>query len=95
MSEKRIAAIRERLNTELSPTVLEIEDQSHLHAGHAGAKSGLGHFAVVIVSAAFEGRPLIQRHRAVYDALGNLMKTDIHALSISAQTAQESAAKSS
>ena len=89
MSEQRIAAMRERIIAALAPTELEIEDQSHLHAGHAGAKSGKGHFDVFIVSAAFEGKPLIQRHRAVYGAVGELMDTDIHALSISAKSPTE------
>jgi len=89
MSEQRIAAMRERITAALAPDELEIEDQSHLHAGHAGAKSGKGHFDVFVVSAAFEGKPLIQRHRAVYSAVGELMDTDIHALSISAKTPAE------
>jgi len=90
MSKERIAMIRERLNLALAPTSLEIADQSHLHAGHAGAKSGRGHFDVTIVSADFEDKSLIQRHRAIYNALGGLMESDIHALSISAQTPAES-----
>lgn len=69
----------------LNPSQLEIEDESHLHAGHAGASTGLGHFRVRIVSAAFTGQPLIARHRMVYAAMGALMQTDVHALSIQAQ----------
>ena len=89
LSEKRIGAIRERLTADLQPSELVIEDQSHLHAGHAGAKSGKGHFDLTIVSSQFEGKPLIQRHRAIYTALGELMDSEIHALSISALTAAE------
>ena len=89
LSEKRINAIRERLTADLQPSNLEIEDQSHLHAGHAGAKSGKGHFDVTVVSAQFDGKSLIQRHRAIYAALGGLMDSDIHALSISALTSAE------
>lgn len=82
----RIEMIKQRLQQALSPTELHIDDQSHLHAGHAGAKSGKGHFAVYIVSEQFEGKSPIQRHRMVYAALGDAMETDIHALSIKAET---------
>ena len=66
-----------------------MEDESHLHAGHAGAKDGRGHFRVSIVSEAFEGMNPIARHRAVYAAMGDLMTTDIHALSIEALASSE------
>ena len=85
----RLAAIRASLETHLKPMALEIRDDSHLHAGHAGARDGRGHFHVRIVSAAFAGQSALQRHRAVYSALGELMQTDIHALSIDASTAEE------
>jgi len=78
----RIEHIRSLLNQALTPTSLEIVDDSHKHAGHEGAKGGGGHFNVSVCSAAFEGKPLIQRHRMVYDALGDMMQQDIHALSI-------------
>ncbi|HZH44578.1 MAG TPA: BolA family protein [Lysobacter sp.] len=87
--EQRVPAIRVALERALTPLQLEIEDQSHLHAGHAGARDGRGHFKVSIVSEAFEGLSPIARHRAVYAALGTLMDTDIHALSISARTPTE------
>lgn len=80
----RVQKIRTCLTEKLQPAHLDIIDQSHLHAGHAGAKEGKGHFAVEIVSGAFAGKSLIERHRLVYDALGDLMQTDIHALSIKA-----------
>ena len=80
----RIEKIRNALAV-LNPTALEIEDQSHQHAGHAGAASGLGHFRIHIISAAFAGRSPIAQHRLVYETLGSLMKTDIHALSIQAR----------
>ena len=88
MSE-RIDMIREKLTVALSPDQLDIIDESHLHAGHPGARSGGGHFNVTIVSNAFEGVNLLARHRMVYDALGDAMKTDIHALSIKANTPKE------
>ncbi len=88
MSE-RIDMIREKLTAALSPDQLDIIDESHLHAGHPGARGGGGHFNVTIVSSAFEGESLLARHRMVYDALGDAMKTDIHALSIKANTPKE------
>jgi BolA family transcriptional regulator, general stress-responsive regulator len=84
MNERRIEAIRERLLDALEPELLEIEDESHLHAGHAGARDGRGHFRVTIVSEAFNNLPRLGRHRLVYDAVGSLMETDIHALTIQA-----------
>ena len=74
--------------TALKPTVLDIQDESHLHAGHAGNTGG-GHYNIVIVSEAFAGLTLIKRHRLVYDTVGDLMKTAIHALSIKAKTPTE------
>jgi len=80
----------QRLLTEaFSPTELLVKDQSRLHAGHAGAKDGKGHFEVIIVTDAFRGRTRIERHRMVYDALGTLMETDIHALAIQAYSLAE------
>lgn len=86
MSAKRIQRIRQTLEEAFSPTKLDISDDSHLHAGHAGARSGKGHFTVVIQSTAFEGKSLIERHRMVYAALDQMLQTDIHALSIKANT---------
>lgn len=90
--EQRVAAIRTALQAALAPTSLEVEDESHRHAGHAGAADGRGHFRVDVVSEAFEGLGPIARHRAIYGALGDLMTTDIHALSIRARTPREAAA---
>lgn len=84
----RIDLIRARLNATLAPTGLEIVDESHKHAGHAGARGG-GHFQVTIVSSAFAGKRPLERHRLVYDALGDAMKQEIHALSIKAYTPDE------
>ena len=72
----------------LEPTALEIEDESHRHAGHAGAREG-GHFRVAIVAAVFSGKGTLARHRLVYDAAGDLMRGRIHALSIHARTPDE------
>ncbi|WP_407351331.1 BolA family protein [Luteimonas sp. R10] len=82
--EQRVPAIRAALDAAFAPERLEIRDDSHRHAGHVGAQDGRGHFHVEIVSAAFAGMAPIQRHRAVYAALGELMTTDIHALQIRA-----------
>lgn len=90
MSESaRVAMIREHLQAVLSPVHLEIADESHKHAGHAGAQTGGGHFHVTLVADIFSGQGLLQRHRMVYDALGTAMNNDIHALSIKAYTPQE------
>ncbi len=85
----RLERIQAALDQALAPTHLRLEDESHLHAGHAGAATGRGHFRVEIVSAAFTGQSPVTRHRTVYAALGSLMDTDIHALSIRAQTPAE------
>jgi BolA protein len=89
MNDERLAMIRARLVQALQPTALEIIDESARHAGHAGAASGGGHYIVQIVSPAFQGRNPLQRHRMVYDAVGDLLHTQIHALSIQAKTPQE------
>ena len=85
----RVALIRQRLEDALEPSLLDIIDESHKHVGHAGAADGHGHFAVTIVAEAFAGLSPLERHRLVYDALGALMETDIHALSIQARTRSE------
>ena len=77
--------IRSRLETAFEPEHLELVDESHRHRGHAGAADGKGHFRVRIVSKRFRYTPPLQRQRMIFDALGELMQTDIHALSISAQ----------
>lgn len=85
----RVVEIEQRLRAALSPLRLDVEDESAKHAGHAGARDGGGHFDVTIVSAQFAGKSLLQRHRLVYDALGEAMRKDIHALSIHALTPDE------
>lgn len=68
----------------LNPESLEVVDESAAHAGHEGAKAGGGHYRLVIVARAFEGKPAQLRHRMVYEALGPMMKREIHALAIKA-----------
>ncbi len=70
----------------LQPAQLEIADDSHLHAGHAGVRDGGGHYRIEIVSAQFIGKPTVVRHRMIYSALGEMMKHEIHALNITAST---------
>jgi BolA family transcriptional regulator, general stress-responsive regulator len=81
--------IRMRLVEALRTDAVEVIDDSHLHAGHAGARDGRGHFRVRVVSPAFAGLRPLQRHQLVYKALGEMMQTDIHALSIAAFTPDE------
>jgi BolA protein len=81
----RMKEITNRLTSSLNPSDLTVLDESHLHAGHAGAKTGKGHFAVTISSSQFEGLLPLKRHRLVYQALGDLMDTDIHAIRIKAR----------
>jgi len=80
----RVDRIRDRLHAAFQPTRLDVVDDSHRHAGHPGVRDGRGHFTVVIVSAVFAGMGKLERHRAVYEAVGDLMATDIHAMSIHA-----------
>ena len=86
---QRVARMRALLEQAFAPAALDIADDSHQHAGHAGARDGRGHFGVDIVSDAFAGMGPLARHRAVYAALGDMMATDIHALSIRARAPAE------
>jgi len=76
--------LRQRLVAEFRPLELSVEDESHLHAGHAGAAGGGSHFRIRIVAEAFRGRPPVARHRLIYAAVGELMNGEIHALTIDA-----------
>jgi BolA protein len=88
-TDTRVDRIRARLARDLAPTVLEVGDDSHLHAGHPGAASGGGHYSVKIVSSRFEGLRLVMRHRLVYDSVHDMMHTEIHALAITALAPSE------
>lgn len=85
MPGTRVERIAMALRAHFGDARIEIEDESHLHAGHAGAATGRGHFRLRIVSSAFAGLTPIARHRAVYAALGDLMQSEIHALTIDAR----------
>jgi len=89
MSDTRISTLRARLEQALAPDTLEIIDESAKHAGHAGAAGGGGHFIVHITAQAFRDKSPIQRHRLVYDAAGDMMQNEIHALSIHARAPDE------
>ncbi len=82
------AEIEARLHAALQPLRLQVRDDSHLHAGHAGAREG-GHFQVLVVSERFAGLPRLARHRLVYDALGPLPALGVHALAIDARAPEE------
>lgn len=90
MNAARADAIRDRLTRQFAPQELEVRDDSEMHAGHTGARDGRGHYAVRIVATAFADHARVERHRMVYAALGELMQTDIHALSITALSPDES-----
>ena len=85
MSADIVEELRARLTAALQPEALAIRDDSHLHAGHAGARGGGGHYHVDIVAAAFAGKKTVARHRLIYDAAGDLMRGPVHALSICAE----------
>lgn len=89
VNTQRIETMEALLNAAFACESLEIIDDSHKHAGHAGAKSGGGHFDLTIVAAAFDGLNTVARHRLIYETLGEMMKTDIHALSIKAYAPAE------
>ena len=83
-TSSREQRLRRRLESRFAPSLLVIEDESHVHAGHAGAAGGHSHFRVTIVSEAFRGVSPVARHRLVYAAVDDLLETDIHALAIEA-----------
>lgn len=85
----RAMLIENLLRKAFAPLRIEVRDDSGLHAGHEGAQSGGGHFTVTIVSPQFTGKSALQRHQMIYQTLGDMMKKDIHALSIRALTPDE------
>ena len=89
MSATRVERIRAALQECFAPTRLEVGDDSALYAGHAGAREGGGHYRVFIVAEAFQGCSRVLRQRMIYDAVGDMMHKDIHALAIRALTAAE------
>jgi BolA protein len=82
MMNERMDKMRSLLVATFAPLECQLEDESHLHAGHAGAASGAGHYKLRMVSERFTGLNRIARHRLVYDCLRDMMSSDIHALNI-------------
>jgi BolA protein len=89
INQNRIALFEEDLHKSFAIEHLDIEDESHLHAGHAGAATGGGHFKLSIISPDFKGLSSVARHRAVYAALNKHIPQEIHALTIYAKTPEE------
>lgn len=81
-NRERIEQMQARLESTLNPESLTITDDSHKHVGHAGAKTGMGHFTIDIQAKALEGKSRIEQHKLIYQALGDMMDTEIHALAI-------------
>ena len=91
--QNRSDRIRSLLQAGLAQAQVQVVDDSHLHIGHAGARDGRGHYRVHVISPAFAGLRILQRHQLVYGVLEDMMSTDIHALNIVAQTPEEAAAQ--
>lgn len=89
MTQARDQKLRQRLEEAFNPRELLVKDQSRLHIGHEGAKGGKGHFEVTIVSTLFSDLSRVRRHQMIYDALSDLIESDIHALRIRAYTPAE------
>lgn len=89
MTNNRLEQIRARIDATFSPLSCQLEDDSAAHAGHAGAASGAGHYSLKLVSALFEGKNRVQRHRLVYDCVLDMMDKDIHAIAIVALAPSE------
>lgn len=85
----RVKRIEQILRERLGAEQIEVRDESAQHAGHAGARGGGGHYAVTVVAARFRNLSTLERHRLVYEALGELLKQDIHALSVKAYAPEE------
>jgi BolA family transcriptional regulator, general stress-responsive regulator len=83
-----VALLEQRLAA-LEPELIQIYDESGEHVGHAGAAAGGGHYQLIIISRRFEGQARVARHRLVYQALGDLMQRQVHALAITALTPVE------
>lgn len=88
-NQQRIERMQQLLTKAFTPYSLQINDDSHLHVGHAAARTGKGHFNLIIDAKPFYSLPLIKAHQMIYQALGDMMQDDIHALSIQIKKSQE------
>lgn len=88
MTNPRESLLRERL-MQLEPTMLEIDDESHLHAGHAGSQGGASHFRIWVEAECFSGKNKVAQHRLVYDLVSDLMPFPIHALALQTSIPQK------
>ncbi len=86
---ERLEKIRARLDATFSPLICQLDDESAMHAGHAGAASGGGHYRLHLASALFEGKNRVSRHRLVYDCLLDMMQAEVHAIAITALAPSE------
>jgi len=87
--KQRLSEIKRRLTVAFEPETLGVDDESYLHEGHEGAKDGRGHFRILIIAKAFTDKSMLERHRMVYRVMEEMMRTDIHALSIDAWSPEE------
>lgn len=87
--QQRKGEITRLLRQAFEPETLGVEDESHLHEGHEGARDGRGHFRVLIIAQAFDGKSMLERHRMIYRVLNDMLRTDIHALAIDAWSPEE------
>lgn len=85
----RIDELRSRITGALGADVVDVQDDSEKHRGHAGARGGAGHYTVVVVASRFGGMGRVDRHRAVYDAVGDMIPGEVHALAVRAYTPEE------
>ena len=85
----KITQIKNLLTKAFNPITLEIIDDSHHHIGHVGSQNGAGHYRITIISQSFAGLKMLARHQLVYNVLADLMKTEIHALSMKTLTIEE------
>jgi len=85
----RIEDLRNRITSALGADIVELQDDSAKHRGHAGSRGGAGHYSVVVVAARFAGMGRVERHRAVYDAVGDMIPGEVHALAVRALTPEE------
>lgn len=85
----RVDELKHRIRTTLGAELVDVHDDSAQHRGHRGARGGAGHYSVVVVAERFAGMDRVERHRAVYDAVGDMMPSQVHALAVRAYAPEE------